>query len=99
MHSVYSFETRLECIRLYEEENLTPGKIAKKFGIAHSRVETWLEIYKYNGIDGLKIKEQNQKYDERLNRTVYTYNASACLSMSFIVRNGIIQEIRIHLSD
>lgn len=64
MHSVYSFETRLECIRLYEEENLTPGKIAKKFGIAHSRVETWLEIYKYNGIDGLKIKEQNQKYDE-----------------------------------
>lgn len=44
-------------------------------------------------------EEQNQKYDERLNRTVYTYNASACLSMSFIVRNGIIQEIRIHLSD
>lgn len=44
-------------------------------------------------------EEQNQKYDESLNRTVYTYNASACLSMSFIVRNGIIQEIRIHLSD
>lgn len=52
MQSVYSFETRLECIRLYKEENITPGKIAKKFGIAHSRVETWLELYKYNGLEG-----------------------------------------------
>jgi hypothetical protein len=47
-----------------------------------------------------KLSEaQNQKYDERLNRTVYTYNANECLSMHFIVRNGIITEIHIHLSD
>ncbi len=44
-------------------------------------------------------EEQNKKYDERLNRTVYTYNANECLSMHFIVRNGIITEIHIHLSD
>ena len=44
-------------------------------------------------------EEQNKKYDERLNRTVYTYNANECLSMHFIVRNGIITEIHIHLSE
>lgn len=44
-------------------------------------------------------KEQNQKYDERLNQTVYIYNATECLSMYFVVRNGVITEIRIHLSD
>lgn len=64
MQRVYSFETRLECVRLFEEENLTTGKIAKKFGIVHSLVERWLEIYKYNGIEGLKTKTRYRKYDE-----------------------------------
>ena len=57
MQRVFSFEIRLECIRLYEEENLSPGAIAKKIGTVHSVVERWLKLYKYNGIEGLKIKE------------------------------------------
>ena len=66
MQRVFSFEIRLECIRLYEEENLSPGAIAKKIGTVHSVVERWLKLYKYNGIEGLKIKDYNQQYDDDL---------------------------------
>ena len=70
MQRVFSFEIRLECIRLYEEENLSPGAIAKKIGTVHSVVERWLMLYKYNGIEGLKIKDYNQQYDDDLKSKV-----------------------------
>ena len=70
MQKNYSFETRLEVIRLYEEEKLSPGMIAKKIGIVHSVVERWIKLYKYNGTDGLKIKEYNQVYDEEFKSKV-----------------------------
>lgn len=70
MQRVFSFEIRLECIRLYEEENLSPGAIAKKIGTVHSVVERWLKLYKYNGIEGLKIKDYNQQYDDDLKSKV-----------------------------
>lgn len=44
-------------------------------------------------------EEQNRKYDERFNKTVYTYYANECLTMGFVVTKGIIREIQIHLSD
>ncbi len=47
-----------------------------------------------------KLNEsQNQKYIDRLDKTVYIYNANACLNMAFVVKSGIIKEIHIHLSD
>ena len=64
MQKIFSYETRLEVIRLYEEEKLSPGMIAKKIGTVHSVVERWIKLYKYNGTDGLKIKKYNQVYDE-----------------------------------
>lgn len=44
-------------------------------------------------------EEQNQQYDMRLNKTVYTYNVGECLSMYFTVQRGIITEIRIRQVD
>ena len=70
MQRIFSYETRLEVIRLYEEEKLSPGMIAKKIGTVHSVVERWIKLYKYNGTDGLKIKEYNQVYDEELKSKV-----------------------------
>ena len=43
--------------------------------------------------------EQNEKYQKRLDKTVYTYNSDECLSMSFIVKNGIIDGIEIYQSE
>jgi len=70
MQKIFSYETRLEVIRLYEEEKLSPGMIAKKIGTVHSVVERWIKLYKYNGTDGLKIKKYNQVYDEELKSKV-----------------------------
>ena len=66
MQRVFSYETRLEAVRLHEEENLSPGAIAKKIETCHSVVERWLRLYKYNGIEGLRIKDYNQHYDDDL---------------------------------
>jgi transposase len=101
MQRLHSFETRLECIRLFEEENLTPGKIAKKMGIVHSLVERWLDIYKYNGIEGLKIKTRSPRYDENLKSKIidqvlvqkipYTRVASIYNLSSSTVQRWVIQ--------
>lgn len=64
MQRIFSFETRLEVVKLHEEGNLSPGAIASKIGTCHSVVERWLKLYKYNGMEGLKIKEYNQHYDD-----------------------------------
>ena len=66
MQRVFSFETRLEVVKLHEEGNLSPGAIAKKIGTSHSVVERWLNLYKYNGMEGLKVKNYNQRYDADL---------------------------------
>ena len=66
MQRVFSFETRLEVVKLHEEGNLSPGAIAKKIGTSHSVVERWLNLYKYNGMEGLKVKNYNQHYDADL---------------------------------
>lgn len=42
--------------------------------------------------------EVNRKNQARFNETVYTYNVNEGLSMSFIVKQGIISKISIHQS-
>lgn len=88
-------------------KNMKVGNNATPAGVAVGMSENVLtqaygmadEVYIEKHTAPKLSEAQNQKYDERLNRTVYTYNANECLSMQFIVRNGIITEIRIHLSD
>ncbi len=70
MQRVFSYETRLEAVRLHEEEDLSAWAIAKRIGTCHSVVERWLRIYQYNGIEGLKIKEYNQYYDDDIKAKV-----------------------------
>ena len=70
MNKTFSLEMRLEAIRLHEEENLSVVEIAKKFGTCHSVVERWLDRYKYNGIEGLKIKNLYQQYNDDFKKTI-----------------------------
>lgn len=70
MNKVFSFETRLEAVRLHEKEKLSAQTIAEKIGTCHSVVERWLNLFKYNGIEGLKLKDFNQYYDENLKTKV-----------------------------
>ena len=70
MQRVFSFETRLEAVRLHEEEDLSSYEIAKRIGTCHSVVERWLKIFKFNGIEGLKIKNYNQHYDDDFKKKI-----------------------------
>ena len=44
-------------------------------------------------------EEQNEKYRKRVDKTVYTYYANPCLTLSFIVKDGVIIKINTHLTD
>jgi len=62
----------------------------------------------YGTADGIYIQknelpklsaEQNNVIKSRLDKTIYTYNANPCLSMSFTVQQGVIKNIEIHRAD
>ena len=44
-------------------------------------------------------EEQNEKYRKRADKTVYTYYANPCLTLSFIVKEGVISSIQVHQAD
>lgn len=51
----YTLETKIEAIRLWEEEGLTYKEITKKLAIRDpNRVSTWMRIYRREGKAGLK---------------------------------------------
>ena len=44
-------------------------------------------------------EEDNRQYDERMNKTIYTYNVGELLAMHFMVKCGVIFSMQIHLAD
>ena len=44
-------------------------------------------------------EEDNRQYDERMNKTIYTYNVGELLAMHFMVKCGVIVSMQIHLAD
>lgn len=62
MNKEFTFEERLEAVRLYEEDRLSPARIARKLGTVHSAVERWISLYKYNGEEGIKVKPYYKRY-------------------------------------
>ncbi len=44
-------------------------------------------------------EEQNEKYRKRADKTIYTYYANPCLTLSFIVKDGVISSIHMHQTD
>lgn len=41
----------------------------------------------------------NKKRQDRINKTIYTYNANECVSLCFTVKNGVISEIAIYVAE
>jgi len=61
---VYSLETKLEAIRLREEEGLIYREITEKLEISDpERVRVWMRIYRREGISGLKKPRGRPKKD------------------------------------
>ena len=61
---VYSLETKLEAIRLKEEEGLLYREITGKLEIRDpERVRVWMRIYRREGVGGLKKPRGRPKKD------------------------------------
>lgn len=56
MQKVFTYEERVEAIRLYTKEEMTPAQISKIYATGHSVIERWIRIYKVHGYAGLNIK-------------------------------------------
>lgn len=52
----YSFEEKLEIIRMNNEQHLSSRDISKITGISNSNISRWILQYSSEGIDGLKPK-------------------------------------------
>lgn len=52
----YSFEDKLEIIRMNNEQHLSSRDISKITGISNSNISRWILQYSSEGIDGLKPK-------------------------------------------
>lgn len=67
----YSLETKLEAIRLFEEEGLTHGEIVSRLGIRDpKRVKVWLHQYRKEGKAGLMKPKGRPKKKEDLEAEV-----------------------------
>jgi transposase len=71
----YPLETKIEAIRLREEEGLLYQEITEKLEIRDpGRVKTWMRIYRKEGIGGLKKprrgrpKKDRDSLEERIRR-------------------------------
>ena len=61
---VYTLETKLEAIRLREEEGLIYREITERLDIGDpERVRVWMRIYRREGIAGLKKPRGRPKKD------------------------------------
>ena len=62
----YPLETKLEAIRLREEEGLLYQEITEKLEIRDpGRVKTWMRIYRKEGIGGLKKPRRGRPKKDR----------------------------------
>ena len=52
----YSFEEKLEIIRMNNEQHLSSRDISKITGISNGNISRWILQYSSEGIDGLKPK-------------------------------------------
>ena len=92
---------------VYDMEGTKQGEVSTLDGVKPGMPESALsEIY--GTADVVRVEkvvapklsgEQNEKYRKRLDKTIYTYYANPCLTMSFTVKEGIISSINIHLTD
>jgi len=62
----YPLETKIEAIRLYEEEGLSQKEITEKLEIRDpKRVKSWLSIYRKEGKAGLKKPRRGRPKKDR----------------------------------
>ena len=62
----YPLETKLEAIRLWEEEGIPQKEITNRLGIQDpGRVQTWLRIYRKEGKAGLKKPRRGRPRKDR----------------------------------
>lgn len=60
----YTLEEKLFYINLVQAESMTAYAIQHQYGVRHSHVTHWVELYQSGGIDALKPQTQNKSYSE-----------------------------------
>ena len=62
----YALETKLEAVRLWEEEDLGYKEITERLAIRDpKRVQTWMRIYRKEGAAGLKKPRRGRPRKDR----------------------------------
>lgn len=70
MQRKFSYEEKVEAIRLSTEEKMSLGRIAERYNTSKSVVEKWVSTHKYNGLDGLKDKPSNIVHNEAFKKEI-----------------------------
>lgn len=59
----YSTEFKIKIVKEYLKGNISFKKLAEKYQLAHQEiVKRWVNAYKSQGYEGLKVKRQNTQY-------------------------------------
>lgn len=74
---------------------MSESVLSKVYGTAD---EVYIEKRSSPKLPAEQVTKIRKRYGS-LNKTTYTYYANPCLTMSFVVGDGVIQKIHIHRSD
>lgn len=57
-HKTWSSHKKLEIVKLYLDEKVTPMELNKRFGVNPSMVHVWGNLYLKHGAEGLQRKSK-----------------------------------------
>ena len=59
----YSKEFKMKVVKEYLETNISYKSLSEKYKLSHREiVKIWVNAYKSQGYEGLKVKRKNTKY-------------------------------------
>ena len=63
-HKTWTLDKKLEIVKLYLDNKLTPTELCKRYGVNPSLVHVWSNLYLKYGIEGLQRKSKSITHKE-----------------------------------
>ena len=77
----YSETVKLEIVKEVLENGKSQKQVGKEYEIDKSAIQKWVDAYRENGIEGLKIRQHNhKKYDGNFKLEIVKYKQEKQLS-------------------